>query len=149
MSTWVLAMSASGNCLLHVQQILVLTSRARSPRRPRPRKKLPAEIEDEDDSEDDDVLLRSHQLRSWKPGSYAAWISLHAPNQLDPLHLEGTAEIPSVLCPRKVRSFAACTCVKSVGTARYRRRALDLRCRRVEFLPGSSSANPARTLVAS
>ena len=56
--------------------------------------------------------LTPHQLRSWKPGSYAAWTSLHVPNASGPLQLGGTGEIPCVLCPRKVRSFAACTYVK-------------------------------------
>ena len=56
--------------------------------------------------------LTPHQLRSWKPGSYAAWPSLRAPNASGPLHLGGTGEIPSVPCPRRVRSFAACTYVK-------------------------------------
>src|SRR4029077_6608451 len=56
--------------------------------------------------------LTPHQLRSWKRCSYAAWTSLHAPNALGPLHLGGTGEIPFVLCPRKVKSFAACTYVK-------------------------------------
>src|SRR5262249_11021274 len=93
--------------------------------------------------------LIPHQLRFWKPGSYAAWISLHAPNALGPLHLEGTTEIPSVPCPRKAMSFAACTCVKEARTARHQRRASDLRCCRVEFLPRSSSANRARTLATS
>jgi hypothetical protein len=56
--------------------------------------------------------LTPHQLRSWKPGSYAAWPSLHVPNASGPLHLGGTGEIPFVLCPRRVKSFAACTYVK-------------------------------------
>src|SRR5438270_9541405 len=56
--------------------------------------------------------ITPHQLRSWTHGSYAAWPSLHAPKPSGPLHLAGTAEIPSVPCPRKVRSFAACTYVK-------------------------------------
>lgn len=94
-------------------------------------------------------LPTPHQLQSWKPGSYAAWPSLHAPKQLGPPHSGGTAETPCFPCPRRVRSFAACTYVKEARTALHRKRALDPPCRRVEFLLGSSSANPARTLVTS
>src|SRR4029453_10508778 len=89
--------------------------------------------------------LTPHQLRSWKPGSYAALTSLHAPKPLGPLQLGGTRETPCVLCPRKVRSFAACTYVKEAGTARHRRRALDPRSRPVESLLRSSNANRAST----
>src|SRR2546423_15675166 len=67
---------------------------------------------------DESNALTPHQLRSWTHGSYAAWPLLRAPKPLGPLHLEGTAEIPSALYPRKVRSFAPCTYVQQAGIAR-------------------------------
>ena len=79
--------------------------------------------------------LQPHQLRSWKRVFFQARPHFVLQTPSGPLHLGYTGETPSVLCPRKVRSFAACTYVKQAATARYQRRALDLRFRRVGFLP--------------